>query len=397
MLFFGIDVSKYKHDCCIIDGYDNIIRDSFSFDNNKEGFSYFLNVVKSLDCSQEIKIGLEATGHYGDNLKFFLSDNNLQFMEINPVLINRFIKDSKLRKDKNDKSDARWIAKYIRSPDHNFKSYHIELYQLRALKSLCRTRDSLIKHRSQYLVMINNILDKIFPEYKDFWNNSFNDTALFILRKFKKPSRIAKFTRDDYLKCHNFSRRIPISKFEELASLAKNTIGNEEPFLVDQLSLIINLYESINLQISNIESKINPIIIQIDSPIFSIKGIGDYSAASILAEFGDINKFKSPGHMLAFAGLTIPRDQSGTHDNRGKTCKIGSSHLRYHLINIVRSLCLHNPIFQQYYSKKRVLERKPRRVAEIHVVKKLLRVLFALYHNTNQDGSLIIFNSDKLK
>ena len=69
MYYIGIDVSKYKHDCFIMNEHGVVIRDSFSFDNNKEGFKLFLDVVKSLDCSQEIKIGLEATGHYGDNLK----------------------------------------------------------------------------------------------------------------------------------------------------------------------------------------------------------------------------------------------------------------------------------------------------------------------------------------
>ena len=68
MYFVGIDISKYKHDCFITNEINQIKRDVFSFDNNKEVFDLFLNVVKSLDCSQEIKVGLEATGHYEYNL-----------------------------------------------------------------------------------------------------------------------------------------------------------------------------------------------------------------------------------------------------------------------------------------------------------------------------------------
>ncbi len=90
-----------------------IIRDSFSFDNNKEGFNLFLGVVQSLDCSQEIKVGLESTGHYGDNLKFFLNANNLEFMEINPYLIKQFIRTLSSRKEKNDKLDARYIENIL--------------------------------------------------------------------------------------------------------------------------------------------------------------------------------------------------------------------------------------------------------------------------------------------
>ena len=64
MYFIGIDISKYKHDCFIMDDNGQVIRDSFSFDNSQEGFNILLDVLKSLDCSQIIKIGLEATGHY---------------------------------------------------------------------------------------------------------------------------------------------------------------------------------------------------------------------------------------------------------------------------------------------------------------------------------------------
>ncbi len=67
--------------------------------------------------------------------------------------------------------------------------------------------------------------------------------------------------------CHNHSRVIPASKFEDLKNLAKNTIGQEEQYLIDQLSMSIDLLEQLNQQISKIESKLDSIIEQIDSPI----------------------------------------------------------------------------------------------------------------------------------
>ena len=52
MYYIGIDISKYKHDCFIMNETGQIIRDSFSFDNSQEGFKTLLEVLKSLDCSQ---------------------------------------------------------------------------------------------------------------------------------------------------------------------------------------------------------------------------------------------------------------------------------------------------------------------------------------------------------
>lgn len=64
MYVIGIDISKYKHDCIVIDEAGVVIRDTFSFNNDRNGFNHFLNVVHSLDQTKEKKIGFEATGHY---------------------------------------------------------------------------------------------------------------------------------------------------------------------------------------------------------------------------------------------------------------------------------------------------------------------------------------------
>lgn len=110
MYLIGIDVSKYKHDCFIMNEFAQVIRASFSFDNSIKGFNEFFNVIKSLDHSQVIKRGLEATGHYGHNLKLFLNDKCLSFMEFNPLLIKRFASSHSLRRTKTDKCDAAIIA-----------------------------------------------------------------------------------------------------------------------------------------------------------------------------------------------------------------------------------------------------------------------------------------------
>lgn len=84
MYVIGIDISKYKHDCAILD--DNtgaIVRDVFSFDNTRAGFNQFLEVLKTLNPNVKKKIGFESTGHYQDNLKIFLANEGLDFMELN--------------------------------------------------------------------------------------------------------------------------------------------------------------------------------------------------------------------------------------------------------------------------------------------------------------------------
>ena len=128
MYFIGIDISKYKHDCFIMNENNQVIRGSFSFHNSQEGFNTFLDVLKSLDRSQEIKIGLEATGHYGNNLKLFLNDNGYSFMEFNPLLIKRFASSHSLRRTETDKYDASLIAAILTDATIEYKPYRFSIF-----------------------------------------------------------------------------------------------------------------------------------------------------------------------------------------------------------------------------------------------------------------------------
>ena len=189
--FIGLDLAKYKHDCFVTNENGEIIKDSFSFTNDSIGFNTLLNVLSSLDSIQEKRIGLEATGHYGSNLKIFLEENNFSFMEINPILISRFSKATTLRRTKTDKIDARLIAMYLSTID--YKPYPTKSYHVKNLKSLCRTRESLVKQRSLQLVRLTNVLDLIFPEFKPFFGGKLKaSTALYVLENYGVPSKIAR-------------------------------------------------------------------------------------------------------------------------------------------------------------------------------------------------------------
>lgn len=72
MFLVGIDISKYKHDCCILDSDGAVIREPFSFKNDADGFVLFLDTLNFLPDSEDIKIGFESTAHYALNLKLFL-------------------------------------------------------------------------------------------------------------------------------------------------------------------------------------------------------------------------------------------------------------------------------------------------------------------------------------
>ena len=106
MYFIGIDISKYKHDCCIISAADQKVVSKVTIKNNISGFDELLTIIKSLSNPEDIRIGFESTAHYALNLELFLEKSLLSFMEVNPVLISEYKKSRTLRRTKTDSVDC---------------------------------------------------------------------------------------------------------------------------------------------------------------------------------------------------------------------------------------------------------------------------------------------------
>lgn len=386
MIYIGIDISKYKHDCSICNDAGDIIVDNLSFENNIKGFQQFIDLLKPYDHSN-VRIGLEATGHYGLNLKLFLEKNNYSFMEFNPLLVKDFSKSLSLRRTKTDKVDAAIIARKLLSVPYRPNSKLF--YHNFSIKSLTRLRETLVKQRSKHMVQLTNILDIIFPEFKPFFNNHFSITSISILEKYKSTEKIANMKDFDSLS--KLSRgKFTYSKFIKLKDLAKSTIGESNEILVSELQIILNLYKYVDHQISVLDNQISTIVKDLNPPTLSIPGIGVISCAVIISEFGNINRFSNPSKMLSFAGLEPGIIQSGTLSSKGKMVKRGSGYLRYALMNVSMVVIAHNPVFYDYYHKKRS-EGKAHRVALSHVCKKLIRVIYLL------ESKNILFDSSLLK
>src|SRR5574344_1967861 len=213
LYFVGIDISKFKHDCAIVDELGDVITPLWSFQNDCEGFSLLRELLNALDG--EKKIGLEATGHYGQNLKLFLENNGSSFMDFNPLLINRFVRSNSLRKTKTHSIDALIIAQYLMTVE--YKPYPPSFYTLEKLKSLTRFRDSLIRQRSRHLVELTNILDKVFPEFKPFFKGRFSVTAMYILANYGTPEKISNMNSRSYDALRRLSRgKFTMSSFVQL-------------------------------------------------------------------------------------------------------------------------------------------------------------------------------------
>jgi len=138
------------------------------------------------------------------------------------------------------------------------------------------------------------------------------------------------------------------------------------------MEISIELENQLDVKVNEVETQISEYIRSLNPPILIIPGIRELTAAVILSENGDINKFESPSQMLSFASLEPGYYQSGLSEYQGIW-----SHLCYAIAKTCLPLITCKPVFAENYAKKR-LEVKTHRVAPSYVAKKLLRVIYTL-------------------
>ena len=384
MLFVGIDVAKSKHDCCIIDSDGVIITDSLRIPNTKEGFdTLYTTIISSLDSNDltNVKIGLESTGHYSTNITNYLYSKGFSITVLNPLVTNAFRKAGTLRKTKTDKCDAKVIATMLFSDES--KSYSPSSYQIQELKSLTRHRYRMIGYRSKLKLSVTRLIDIIFPELPNFVWSIHQASSYLLLLELPSPEAISS--------CHlthltNVLSKASRGKYDrekaiQLRELASNSIGSSNRSLTFELQQTIRLIQSVQSEIDTLDKQIKLVVDELNTPLLTIPGIGYTIAAIILAEIGDINNFSSPAKLLAFAGMEPSTYQSGKY-NASKTpmVKRGSTYLRWAIMQAARLVSMRDSTFAAYMAKKRS-EGKHFNVAQSHVGKKLIRVIYSLLKN----------------
>ena len=382
MIYLGIDVSKFKHNCYLADEDDFDKGCHFEIKNSKDGFEYLLRKLSDFD-KDKIRIGLESTGHYHLNLSRFLLDLNFNIHFFNPYQTSLYRKADSFRNTKTDKVDAFFIAKLLRATDSN--PTHNELYHNYELKSLTRYKSSLKNDRVKLKNTIVGHIDLVFPELSEVCKDVFCKYTLEILKEFPSADKIAKanLTRLSTIIKKASNRNYSKEKAIEIREAARRSIGINSPAVSFRLVQDIKALEFLINQINEVNEQIKPLLDCLNSPIMSIPGVGIEIGPSLISEIGNIENFESPSKLLAYAGLDPSINQSGTmNSSYSSMSKRGSSYLRQALFLAAFLICQNDETFRLYYKKKKS-EGKHHYVALTHVARKLTRVIFHLL-KTNQ-------------
>ena len=383
MYIIGIDIGKNHHEASIVSPEGKQIGHSLRFATTHKGadslMSFIFNNIGNSSCI----FGMEATGHYWYPIYSFLKARGYTIYVINPIQSDS-LRKMYIRQTKNDSIDSFLIAEVIRFGQFTTTSMADE--NILAMRQLCRYRDSVISSRTEIKLRISTIMEQIFPEYEKQFSSLWLSTSMGILEKYLTPENIENAPIDELFeiikdKSHN---KLTMKKAISIREAAADTFGIKiaQDAFSFQLKQLIDRMNFLDKQIEALDIEIMKYYEQFDCYLHTIPGIGIIAAATILAEIGDINRFKSSSALVAFAGIDPTVRQSGefssTHNHMSKR---GSPYLRHAIFLAATTCSFHISPLNAYYKKKRD-QGKHHLTATGAVARKLTTIIYAVLRDS---------------
>lgn len=329
MLYVGIDIAKHKHDLAVIDTEGTVFVRHLQIENNREGFA----------------------------------------------------KNQSLRKTKTDKKDAMTIARKLRK-DFDKQCFNTQPLMIE-LKYLTRHTTRLKEECTRKKISYTRILDILFPELTPSLGSSsakHRSYVYAILKEYPSARKLgnAHLTKLTNLISTHSKGHLGKDHAIKLKTLTQTSIGQESPALEFELLQTIDTIQYLTTMRDEAEKEVARLMSEIDSAILTIPGIGFKLGSVILAEIRDINNFRSPNQLLAYASAEHSVSTSGMNQTEtGRMVKHGSSQLRWALHESARLMSIWSPSMRVYFQKK-LAEEKHYNVAISHVVRKLVRIIYQL-------------------
>ena len=383
MYIVGIDIGKNHHEASIVSPEGKQIGRSLRFATTHKGADSLMSFIFKNIGNSPCVFGMEATGHYWYPIYSFLKAKGYTIYVINPIQSDS-LRKMYIRQTKNDSIDSFLIAEVIRFGQFGTTSMADE--NILAMRQLCRYRDSLISSRTEIKLRIGTIMEQIFPEYEKQFSSLWVSTSMGILEKYLTPENIENAPIDELFeiikdKSHNRLTRAKAISIKEAAAdtfgikIAQDAFSFQLKQLIDRMNFLDKQIEALDCQILEYYEKF-------DCYLHTIPGIGMIAAATILAEIGDINRFKSSSALVAFAGIDPTVRQSGefssTHNHMSKR---GSPYLRHAIFLAATTCSFHNSPLNAYYKKKRD-QGKHHLTATGAVARKLTSVIYAVLRDS---------------
>ena len=394
-LYVGIDVSS-KSNVVYFMLPDGNKLSNFSVANSHDGSTQLvkriLSAMNALSLDTVV-IGLEATSVYGDNLVYFLREDAIlatfdrKIHVLNPKQVKKF-KDSYNDLPKNDYVDSFVIADCLRFGRIN-KEVYLEDYRYKALQNLTRARYFAVCNLTKEKQRFTNVLFKKYSTMtqEKVFSDTFSTTALAVYDEFESAEALAYMDLQeltDFI-IEKGKNRFPdpdaVAKAIQKAARSSYRLPKTVNDSVNQvLSISITSMKTLESQIKEFDKAIAAQMELLSNVLISIPGIGPVYSAGIMAEIGDINRFKNQAALAKYAGLAWTQHQSGDFEaEQTRLIRSGNRFLKYYLCEAAFSLVRCDKEYNRFYHLKyKEVNRCQHKRALALTARKFVRLVFTL-------------------
>jgi transposase len=362
----------------------------FEFSNNAEGFRKLWDRMCWMKMShhlEEVVVGFESTGAYGEPLVHYLRQKPVKLVQVNPMHTKRMKELQGNSPGKTDRKDPKVIADII-GLGHAL-SVVIPEGAAAELRRLTLARERSIQRRTALYNQLQDLVFILFPEFLQVMKDVKTQTAQYLLRHYPTPQDMVACGSEALIRIlRQVSRgKLGKARAQALYDAAVQSVGLQEGrrgILLETEEILSGL-EACKRFIEKMEEEMVPYLEQIpySDSLLSVKGIGKITVAGLIGEIGDFRQFHTSREVMKLAGLDLFEISSGKHKGNRHISKRGRPLLRkllyFAAINTIRKGGVMHGSYQRYLDRG-----MPKIKALIAIARKLLGILFALVRDHSQ-------------
>lgn len=396
---FGIDVAKNKSDVVAKDETGLIVYGPVTVNHDKQSLNELAKAINSMEGNMLVL--MENTSMYWRQPAKILYESGIRVAVLNAILIHSFGINN-IRNIKTDKADSYKIADYALQYWDELKNYSPEDEIRELLKMESRLYAKTLSLCGSVKNNLIAICDQAYPDVnKLFWHGKLDQQVHYkwvdYVEAFWHRDYVASFSDEQFCEqyrewCRNNKYRYLRSTAENIYLQSQNTIStfpynDSTRRLVQQTARTLNsLYDDL----FEIRQEMNALATRLPEyeTVMAMEGCGIVTGPMLMAEIGDVTRFRNKKALVAYAGLDSPPYQSGIFVSKSRhISKKGSSHLRRTVFTIVQAILIHkneeNQVYQ-FLDRKRQ-EGKHYFVYMTATCSKFLRVYYGKVHEALKD------------
>lgn len=343
-VILGVDTHLDKHVGVIIDGFGKYLS-SLSIETNPEGYLKLLKWAQSFGHLQ--RVGIEGTGTYGAGLAHFISEQDIQVLEI-----NRPDRSMRRFRGKSDPTDAESAARTVLSGNARAIP-KLQSGAAEAMRIVSVARRSAVKSRTQAINQIR---------------------ALLISAPDNIRSKLWKSKPAECVKCCAYLRTLGESSW--LITLATT------------LRLLAKRWLYLTEELKELDRTLDQLTKRGAKRMLKQFGVGPQTAATLLAVAGDNpERLRSEAALASLCGVS-PLEASSGKTVRHRLNRGGNRDANNALWTIAMVRMRSDPRTRAYLAR-RTLEGKS--LKEIHRCLKryIIRELYPLILEDLKDAALL--------